>query len=125
MTLTAQTTSTLSTQIEFGSRTFWGLAPVFALILAIVGYALVDLVRARHVRYLPKPVWALIIVMGSAPLGALAYLVLGRTHHEADSDDNPNDPDNSDGGDYAGQQEPGRVGLTGRRLSRYERGLRL
>src|SRR5512132_1220126 len=35
-------------------------------------YCLVDLIRAPSVRYLPKPVWALIIVFVSAPFGALA-----------------------------------------------------
>jgi ABC-2 type transport system ATP-binding protein len=30
------------------------------------------------VRHLPKPVWALIILLGSAPLGAIVYLVAGR-----------------------------------------------
>ena len=45
---------------------------------------LVDLIRARSVRYLPKPVWALIIVLGSVPLGALAYLLFGRDRHGHD-----------------------------------------
>jgi Phospholipase_D-nuclease N-terminal len=120
------TSSTLamSTQLEYGSDTFWALVPVFMLVLAIVAYALVDLLRARHVRYLPKPVWALIIVLGSAPLGALAYLVMGRTHHEAGPDDYF--PDRGDGGGSFEQGDaPQRVGLSGRRLSRYERGLRL
>ena len=119
MTMTVQE---LSTQIEFGSRTFWALLPVFLLIFAVVGYALVDLLRARRVRYLPKPVWALLIVLGSAPLGALAYLFLGRTSHEADRDDQP-----TSSGAVAGygHDTAERVGLSGRRLSRYERGIRL
>ena len=119
MTTTPQA---LYTQIEFGSSAFWALLPVFLLIFAVVGYALVDLVRARQVRYLPKPVWALIILLGSAPLGALAYLVLGRTSHEADRDDRLI-PGGEDG--YPEHDDEGRVGLTGRRLSRYERGIRL
>ena len=77
----------VSSQAEFGSRMFWALLPIFLLVLALVGYALVDLFRSSRVRYLPKPVWALIIVLASAPLGALAYLVFGRTRHEADGDD--------------------------------------
>jgi Phospholipase_D-nuclease N-terminal len=56
------------------------LLPLVVLILGLVVYCLVDLVRARSVRYLPKPVWALLIVLGSAPFGALAYLVFGRNH---------------------------------------------
>ena len=112
----------LSTQIEFGSRTFWALLPVFLLVLAVVGYALVDLLRARHVRYLPKPVWALLILLGSAPLGALAYLVVGRTRYEADPDDHRY---SGDDGDSSAEGAPERVGLSGRHLSRYERGIRL
>jgi hypothetical protein len=121
------TTSTqaLSTQIEFGSRTFWALVPVFLLVLAIVLYALVDLVRARHVRYLPKPVWALVILLGSAPLGALVYLVVGRTHHEAAQDDHFFDRDDGDADRPGHGDAAARIGLSGRRLSRFERGLRL
>ena len=65
------------------------LAPLVLLILGLVVYCLVDLVRARSVRYLPKPVWALLIVLGSAPFGALAYLVFGRDH---DADHGDTDP---------------------------------
>ena len=41
-------------------------------------YCIVDLVRATSVRYLPKVVWAVIIVLVSFPAGALLYLFLGR-----------------------------------------------
>lgn len=61
-------------------RVLLALLPLIALILGLVVYCLVDLVRARSVRYLPKPVWALVIVVGSVPFGALAYLVFGRNH---------------------------------------------
>jgi Phospholipase_D-nuclease N-terminal len=57
------------------------LMPLFALLAGLIVYCLVDLIRARSVRYLPKPVWALIIVFVSAPFGALAYLVFGRDRH--------------------------------------------
>jgi hypothetical protein len=57
------------------------LMPLFALLAGLIVYCLVDLIRARSVRYLPKPVWALIIVLVSAPFGALAYLVFGRDRH--------------------------------------------
>jgi hypothetical protein len=67
--------------VELSGRTLLALAPVFALVLALMGFALVDLVRAPSVRYLPKAVWAVVILLGSAPLGALAYLVLGRNRH--------------------------------------------
>lgn len=118
-------TQALSNQIEIGSRTFWALLPVFVLVLAIVAYALVDLLRAQHVRYLPKAVWALVIVLGSAPLGALAYLVAGRTHHGAVEDDHFIGGDDGDADSPGERGAPQRFGLTGRRLSPYERGLRL
>ena len=55
-------------------------------------FCLMDLVRAPSVRYLPKPVWALIIVLVSFPLGAIANLVLGKDHH-ARRDSLPHDHD--------------------------------
>lgn len=60
------------------------LIPLFALLAGLIVYCLVDLIRARSVRFLPKPVWALIIVLVSAPFGALAYLVFGKDHHAHD-----------------------------------------
>ena len=60
------------------------LIPLFVLLAGLIVYCLVDLVRARSVRYLPKLVWALIIVFVSAPFGALAYLVFGKDRHGHD-----------------------------------------
>jgi hypothetical protein len=60
------------------ARTALGLLPVIVLVLGIVIYALRDLVGRDTVRYLPKPAWAVVIVLVSAPLGAIAYLVWGR-----------------------------------------------
>src|SRR5512132_1544300 len=60
------------------------LIPLFVLLAGLIVYCLVDLVRARSVRYLPKPVWALIIVLVSAPFVALAYLVFGKDRHGHD-----------------------------------------
>jgi ABC-type Fe3+-siderophore transport system permease subunit len=65
-------------------RVLLALMPLFALLAGLIVYCLVDLIRSRRVRYLPKPVWALIIVLVSAPFGALAYLVFGRDHHGHD-----------------------------------------
>ena len=65
-------------------RTLLALVPLFVLLGALIVYCLVDLIRAPSVRYLPKPVWALIIVLVSAPFGALAYLVFGKDHHGHD-----------------------------------------
>ena len=46
-------------------RTLLALVPLFVLVGALVVYCLVDLIRAPSVRYLPKPVWALIITTTS------------------------------------------------------------
>ena len=64
-------------------RALLALAPLALLLIAFTAFCLIDLVRAPAVRYLPKPVWALVIVAGSWPLGALAYLIIGkdRTGH--------------------------------------------
>ena len=52
------------------------LLPVLLLMLAFVGYCLVDLAR-HEVRYLPKWAWAVISLI-SIPFGALVYLLVGR-----------------------------------------------
>jgi hypothetical protein len=52
------------------------LLPLLVAGLLLVGWALVDLGRSE-VRWLPKWAWALIIV-GSIPMGAIVYLVVGR-----------------------------------------------
>lgn len=54
------------------------VVPVLVLVVAFDVYCLVDLVRAKAARYLPKIVWALIILFISAPIGGLLYLFLGR-----------------------------------------------
>jgi ABC-2 type transport system ATP-binding protein len=53
------------------------LIPVAVLILGLDGYCLVNLVRAPSVRNLPKPIWAVVILFVSAPLGAILYLFFG------------------------------------------------
>ena len=58
--------------------TLLALTPVLLIVLGLVVFSLVDVVRSPSVKYLPKAVWALIIVLGSAPLGAIVYLVVGR-----------------------------------------------
>ena len=65
-------------------RVLLALIPLFVLLAGLIVYCLVDLIRAQSVRYLPKPVWALIIVLVSAPFGALAYLVFGKDRHAHD-----------------------------------------
>jgi ABC-2 type transport system ATP-binding protein len=53
------------------------LVPVAVLILGLDVYCLVNLVRAPAVRNLPKPVWAIVILFVSAPVGAILYLCFG------------------------------------------------
>jgi hypothetical protein len=65
-------------------RVLFALIPLFVLLAGLIVYCLVDLIRAQSVRYLSKPVWALIIVLVSTPFGALAYLVFGKDHHAHD-----------------------------------------
>jgi hypothetical protein len=50
---------------------------VLAVALGIAAFGLVDLARAKQVRYLEKPWWALIICF-TIPWGAIAYLIFGR-----------------------------------------------
>ena len=63
---------------QLSGSTVAALAPLLALVLALIVYCLRDLVRAPSVRYLPKPAWAVVICLVSAPLGPLAYLAFGR-----------------------------------------------
>jgi hypothetical protein len=53
------------------------LVPLLLLALALLGYSLYDLHRARAVRFLPRWGWALACVL-SIPLGPILYLTLGR-----------------------------------------------
>ena len=63
-------------------RTWLALTPLLVLTVGLVIFCVVDIIRSPSVRGLPKPLWLLIVVCGSAPLGALAYLVWGRTHDD-------------------------------------------
>src|SRR6516225_5696950 len=72
----------------------FALVPLLVLIVALDVYCLIDLARAKSVRYLPKIVWAIVILVASAPIGALIYLFVGR------------DRDRDRNGDTA-RQEPG------------------
>jgi hypothetical protein len=54
------------------------LVPLVAIQLGLQLFSLIDLARAeRHARYLPKPAWAAIIVLGQL-FGSIIYLVAGR-----------------------------------------------
>jgi hypothetical protein len=54
------------------------IAPIVIIDLILIVFSLWDLTRPeRRVRWLPKPVWAVIILFVST-IGALAYLLLAR-----------------------------------------------
>jgi hypothetical protein len=61
-----------------GHKLFLALLPIAVLAIAFDVYCLVDLIRSKSARYLPKFVWGLIIVLVSAPWGGLIYLFVGR-----------------------------------------------
>ncbi len=54
--------------------------PLLVLAVGFVVFCLVDLARAKEVRYLPKWVWAILCMGGglTIPFGGLAYLVFGK-----------------------------------------------
>jgi ABC-2 type transport system ATP-binding protein len=54
------------------------LVPVAVLILAVVGYGLVDLARRPSGPYLPKWAWLLVMLL-AMPWGAVVYLALARS----------------------------------------------
>jgi ABC-2 type transport system ATP-binding protein len=58
------------------------LVPVAALVLAVVGYGLVDLARRPRAPYLPKWLWVLVMLL-VMPWGAVVYLVLARSMRAA------------------------------------------
>jgi ABC-2 type transport system ATP-binding protein len=58
--------------------------PLAALLLAFLAFCFVELVR-RPARYLPKPVWALIVLV-QIPLGGIVYLIIGRGERPAAHD---------------------------------------
>lgn len=60
--------------------TLWVAIGLGALLLGFVAFCLTDLVRAEHVRYFPKWVWAILCVgVGlTIPFGGIAYLVFGK-----------------------------------------------
>ncbi len=52
------------------------LWPLLAIQLGVVVWALVDLIRRKEVKHLPKGVWAILIIINI--IGAIAYLIVGR-----------------------------------------------
>jgi glucose uptake protein GlcU len=53
------------------------IIPLLIIQLILLGVALVDLVRREKVKYLPKWVWAIIILLISM-IGPVSYLIIGR-----------------------------------------------
>ncbi|GAA3265411.1 hypothetical protein GCM10020218_001300 [Dactylosporangium vinaceum] len=74
----------ISVNMPSGS-TALALLPLAVLALGLMAYALVHLVRAPSAPYVPKWVWAVVILI-SVPWGALAYLLVrGRSQTVADT----------------------------------------
>ncbi len=59
-------------------RALYVVVPLLAIIAALDIYCLVDVARARSVRTMPKIAWVVVILLVSAPVGAILYLLLGR-----------------------------------------------
>jgi hypothetical protein len=55
--------------------------PVVVLVIGLIGWAVIDIVRAPRVRHLPKAIWVLVVVL-CVPVGAVLYLVLGRDRRQ-------------------------------------------
>lgn len=53
------------------------LIPLFIIEITLLVIALIDLIRRENVRYFPKWVWAVIILILNF-IGPIAYLILGR-----------------------------------------------
>ena len=80
--------------IEVGSQSVPVVLLVLgALALVAMAFVLADLYR-HDVKHLPKWGWALIIVLGNFPLGAIAYFVVGRRA----TGEGPADPMDRSGG---------------------------
>jgi hypothetical protein len=64
----------------------YALLPVVVLAILFDIYCLTDLIRAKAVRHLPKVVWAIIILIISAPWGGLIYLFAGRDRNKTSTE---------------------------------------
>lgn len=63
--------------VNFDAAMLIPLIPVLVLALLLIGWSLVDIAR-KPVQHLPKWAWALIVLL-AIPLGAVIYLIIGRT----------------------------------------------
>lgn len=63
--------------VNFDASILIPLIPVLALTLPLIGWSLIDIAR-KPVQHLPKWAWVLIVLL-AIPLGAIIYLIIGRT----------------------------------------------
>lgn len=63
--------------VNFDAAMLIPLIPVLVLAILLIGWSLIDIAR-KPVRHLPKWAWALIVLL-AIPLGAVIYLIIGRT----------------------------------------------
>lgn len=63
--------------VNFDAAMLVPLIPVLILAVLLIGWSLIDMAR-KPVQHLPKWAWALIVLL-AIPLGAIIYLIIGRT----------------------------------------------
>lgn len=63
--------------LNFDTSILIPLLPLLILEVLLIGWSLMDIAR-KPVQYLPKLVWVLIVLL-ALPLGAILYLIIGRT----------------------------------------------
>lgn len=63
--------------VDFEASVLIPLIPVLLLVALLIGWSLIDMAR-KPVQNLPKWAWALIVLL-AIPLGAIVYLIIGRT----------------------------------------------
>lgn len=63
--------------VNFDASMLIPLIPVLILAVLLIGWSLIDMAR-KPVQHLPKWAWALIVLL-AIPLGAIVYLIIGRT----------------------------------------------
>lgn len=63
--------------VNFDAAMLIPLLPVLILAALLIGWSLIDIAR-KPVQHLPKWAWALIVLL-AIPIGAVIYLIIGRT----------------------------------------------
>ena len=63
--------------VNFDAAMLVPLIPVLILAVLLIGWSLIDMAR-KPVQHLPKWAWVLIVLL-AIPLGAIIYLIIGRT----------------------------------------------